>query len=494
MIKHFLSLELKSFFRSSAVGKSIALKIFLGFLALYFSLTFLGLGIMLYEILKKLFPSNNPFLIAQNYIGIWIISELILRFFMQSLPVINMKSFLTQNVKKSTIIHFVLTKSVFSYYNLIVLFFSIPFAIISVSNNAISGLQAVIWVLSMFIISLTINYINFLIKKSFTAHFKKFLPLAVLALILVALEYFSIFNSSQYIAKGMIFLVNNPILVLLLISILGFSYYFNFAFLKANFYLDSFLKTKESFAETTDLSWTRRFGSIAPFLQLDLKLIWRNKRPRATVILSLVFLAYGFIFYTNPSYKEMPAFLVFVGIFITGIFIINFGQFIPAWDSGYFGLIHSQNIPLKQYLQSKAGLLSFSAIVLGLLSLAYVYFGWHILWINLSCTLYNIGVNVLVIIYSGSFNKKKIDLEKSPFMNYQGTGAAQWLVGFPLLLFPIFIWYLAYKFSNQNIANIVLASIGLTAIFIRPYLMDKIVIAYKKRKYNTIQGFKQQEN
>ena len=196
MIKQFLSLELKSFFRSSAVGKSIALKVFLGFLALYFSLTFLGLGIMLYEILKKLFPSNNHFFIAQNYIGIWIISELVLRFFMQSLPVINMKSFLTQNVKKCTIIHFVLTKSVFSYYNLIVLFFSIPFAIISVSNNAVSGLQAVIWVLSMFIISLIINYINFLIKKSFTTHFKKFLPLAVLALIFVALEYFSIFNSS----------------------------------------------------------------------------------------------------------------------------------------------------------------------------------------------------------------------------------------------------------------------------------------------------------
>ena len=33
-------------------------------------------------------------------------------------------------------------------------------------------------------------------------------------------------------------------------------------------------------ATTTDLAWTRRFGDIAPFLQLDLKLLWRNKHER----------------------------------------------------------------------------------------------------------------------------------------------------------------------------------------------------------------------
>ena len=44
---------------------------------------------------------------------------------------------------------------------------------------------------------------------------------------------------------------------------------------------------------------------------------------------------------------------IFVGVFVTGIFLINFGQFIPAWDSGYYKLLMSQNIPYKEYLQSK---------------------------------------------------------------------------------------------------------------------------------------------
>ena len=44
MFKQFINLEVKAFFRSASVGKSIALKVFLGFLALYFLLSFLQAG------------------------------------------------------------------------------------------------------------------------------------------------------------------------------------------------------------------------------------------------------------------------------------------------------------------------------------------------------------------------------------------------------------------------------------------------------------------
>jgi hypothetical protein len=34
--------------------------------------------------------------------------------------------------------------------------------------------------------------------------------------------------------------------------------------------------------------------------------------------------------------------------------MLNYGQFVPAWDSNYYGMMMSQNIPMKQYLNSKA--------------------------------------------------------------------------------------------------------------------------------------------
>lgn len=494
MIKHFLQLEWKSFFRSSSVEKSIALKMLLGFFALYFSLSFLALGLGLYKILEEIFPKTNPFLSIQNYIASWIGFQLILRFFMQTLPVINMKSFLTQNIKKKKIINYVLVKTLFSFYNLISLFIFIPFTLIAYSEKAIAASQAITWFISVFLINIILNYINFLIKKSFTAQLSKFIPFVVMGLILGVLDYFNIFSISESIANAMLFVSNNPLTIISLLAVLGAIYFLNYSFLSKNFYLDSFLKSKTTTAETTDLTWTKRFGSIAPFLQLDLKLIWRNKRPRTTIFLSVLILAYGLIFYNNPVYQKMPAFFVFVGIFTSGMFMINFGQFIPAWDSNYFSLIHAQNIQFRNYLASKAALMTFSTLVLGLLSIPYVYFGWHILWINLACAIYNIGINVLVILYAGSFNKKKIDLEKSPFMNYQGTGAAQWIVGIPLMLFPLLLWYLFFKWTNMNTATILLAIIGILGLIFRSFFMKKITLAYKKRKYQAIAGFKQQEN
>jgi hypothetical protein len=51
---------------------------------------------------------------------------------------------------------------------------------------------------------------------------------------------------------------------------------------------------------------------------------------------------------------------VFVGILMTGVFMLNYGQFVPAWDSNYC-MMMSQNIPMKQYLNSKAVLIGFCA-------------------------------------------------------------------------------------------------------------------------------------
>lgn len=110
--------------------------------------------------------------------------------------------------------------------------------------------------------------------------------------------------------------------------------------------MDASLKAKSKEAKTTDLAWIERFGGMAPFLQLDLKLMWRNKRTKTQVFISLLFVFYGLIFYIQDIYANMMPMFAFLGIFMTGIFLANFGQFIPAWDSAHYGTMMSQNIPL----------------------------------------------------------------------------------------------------------------------------------------------------
>ncbi|HZH55288.1 MAG TPA: DUF5687 family protein, partial [Sphingobacteriaceae bacterium] len=239
-----------------------------------------------------------------------------------------------------------------------------------------------------------------------------------------------------------------------------------------------------------DLSWTQRFGAVAPFLQLDLRLLWRNKRARSVLSLSSVFILYGLLFYPNPAFSDSTI-LVLAGIFITGVFVMNFGQFIPAWDGSYFSLLMSQAIPLRLYLESKVILLYMSVGIVSILSVAYVYFGWNILAINLACALYNVGVNVPLVLYFGSYSKKKIELDRGQFFNYQGTGAAQWIVGIPLIFGPTIIWGVTKVLSDQWIASLILALVGLMGLFLKGIIMRKIEAGYRARKHVMLEGFKQ---
>jgi uncharacterized Tic20 family protein len=186
--------------------------------------------------------------------------------------------------------------------------------------------------------------------------------------------------------------------------------------------------------------------------------------------------------------------LVFVGIFITGIFVINFGQFVPSWDSAYYSMLMTKNMTLKQYLESKAILMYISIGILAVLSTPYLYFGLDILWINISCAIYNMGVNVPLILYFGSMNKKRIDLDNGNFFNYQGTGAAQWLVSFPLILIPIIIWVLVKSFFGLHAANIVLIVLGIIGLALRNEIITMIAKKYRDNKYKMLAGFKEVNN
>jgi uncharacterized protein DUF5687 len=490
MISHFFNLEWKQFFRSSYWQKSVAINILMVFLALYFILIFLGLGFGLYPILKEKFPESDPLLIVNEFLFYWFLGDLMLRFFMQKLPVMNMKPLLILPIKRNKILHYILGKSAISFFNFLPLFAAIPFSIM-LFTKGYSVSTTSIWLLLMIIFTLTINFLNFIIESKSADTELSFLPIIVLSSGLFALNYFELVSFSSLISYTMNTISSNPILILVPIAILGSLYYFNFFILKNKLYIDSSLKAKTQVATSSEMAWTRRFGDIAPFLQLDLKLIWRNKRPRSTLFIIGLALFYGLLIYPSSTYEDMVPMFIFVGIFITGIFMINFGQFIPAWDSGYYKLLMSQNIKYKEYLNSKFTLMIVSAVVFFILSIPYVYFGWKILLIHFATMIYNIGVNSHVLLFGGSLNRKKINLDQRAVFNYQGTGVVQWIIGFPLLLFPIIIFYIPYKFISFEAGIVTLIILGGIGIVFHQKLMSFISKRYLKSKYKMISAFEQ---
>ncbi|MBK7428732.1 MAG: hypothetical protein IPI60_17800 [Saprospiraceae bacterium] len=57
--------------------------------------------------------------------------------------------------------------------------------------------------------------------------------------------------------------------------------------------------------------------------------------------------------------------------------------------------------------------------------------------------------------WASTYNKKKIDLSKGSMMNYQGTGATQFLIAIPLLFGPFLIIAIPLGLGMDNLAWII---------------------------------------
>jgi hypothetical protein len=231
---------------------------------------------------------------------------------------------------------------------------------------------------------------------------------------------------------------------------------------------------------------------IGAFALLELKMYVRNKRPRTMLFVAPLFLLYGLFFYTKPTYQEVSGFLILIGIFISGGFMMNFGLYFFAWESGHFDSILTANNTYKDYIKAKYFLMLATGTIIFLLSTFYIYFGVKILVINGVCFLFNIGVNSLLLLYFATNNTKHMDLSKGSAFNYQGVSGRHFVLIIPLLVIPIFI-YLPFGIMDQaNVGFALIGILGILGLLLREKMLDLITRRFIRKRYKMSEGFRNQ--
>jgi hypothetical protein len=484
MFKHFIILEWKSFFRSASFGTNVVLKVFMVLLALYFMAIFLGLGFGIFPLLEDM--GLNPFSTVNKYLIYYFVFDLVIRFFLQKMPVMNIRPLLALPIKRNTIVHFALAKTSISFFNLLHSFFFIPFSIMLVLNHY-SLPSVILWHLGIFGIIYANNFINVLLNNKDSI----FYPILALVVGCGIAQYYKVFDITIYTAPFFEGLYKTSYLAMLPIVIAAAWYYFAFKFFKNNLNLDEGLATKSAVAKTENFNWLNRFGTLGTFLKNDIKMIKRNKRSRTTVLMSFLFLFYGFIFFNNPTQPAVMG--IFAGIFVSGGFLFTFGQFVPSWDSAYYQLMMSQNIQYKEYLSSKWWLVVIATAISTLLASFYLFFGWHTYLLVLVGAVYNIGVNSHLVLLGGAFVKTPIDLSTATkaFGDKQAFNMKTMLLTIPKLLLPVLLYGLGKSFFNDAIGLLFVAVAGVLGFAFRGKVFNWIEKIYKTEKYETIAAYKQ---
>lgn len=487
MIQKFLYLEWKAFTRSASFGANLAIKILMGFLAAYFILVFLAVGILAFYILKKL--HFDPIVAINKFMIYYLLFDLIIRLLLQKIPVMNIRPLLVLPIKKPIIVHFSLGKTVLSFFNFVHAFFFLPFSIVLIYEGY-DVLSVILWHTAMVCLIYINNFVNIILSNK-----DNLLAIFVgIAAVFGGLQYFGFFDITNYTGPFFDALFNTYWAFVIPVVLLVGLYYGTFNYFKSDLYLDAGLSSKHDIAKTEDLTWLNQFGTIGTFLKNDIKLIKRNKRSKTTVGLSVMFLFYGLLFFTNgiEAYNN-PVMHIIAGIFVSGGFLITFGQFVPSWDSAYYQLMMTQNIPYKGYLSSKWWLMVIATIVTTILASFYLYFGWQIYMTIVVGAIYNIGVNSHLVLLGGAFTKTPIDLSsgKGAFGDKKAFNIKTMLVSIPQLALPVLLYWAGSKLANANVGLALVALAGIIGFAFKNKAFSMIEKIYKTEKYATIAAYKQ---
>ncbi|WP_124979052.1 DUF5687 family protein [Nonlabens xiamenensis] len=494
MIKHFFNLEWKSFFRAAAFKQNIAFKIFIGFFAFLLLVEAAGLGAGSFFLLENLIEDGkiqaaNPLDIVNRFMIYWFFMDLFFRFMIQKMPVANIKPLLYLPFTKGKIVQYALLKTVISFFNLLPGFFFIPFSVVLLFQGY-DPMGVISWHMAMLGITLSLNFLNIFLNNLN----KVFYPVAALVVMAAVAQYYGLFDITIYTQPIFDFFYEQawsfviPVITAVVLGVIAYRYFLS------QLYLDAGLSTKAEEAKTENLDFLNRFGNISTYLKNDIKLIKRNKRARTTFIMGFLFIFYG-LFFVAGVYGDSNFGKIFAALFCTGGFLFSFGGLVPSWDSSYYKLMMSQNIPYRDFLLSKWWLMVIVTAISTVLSLWYVYFGWDWLYAVLAGAVYNIGFNSSVVLLGGAYVKTPIDLtsNKKAFGDSKAFNAKTLLLIIPKMILPVLIYYAFALTINSAAGFIAIAVTGLLGLLFRNRIFTLIESIYKNEKYDTIAAYAQKD-
>ena len=149
MLHKLFVLEWKSFVRSSDFGKGLAVRLLLNFIALYFLISFLSVGIALHYLLKDAYREMQPIALVNEFLLAWFSMIFLSRMIFQKLPVMNVKPLLVQNIGRGTLAHYTLLKSSYAFNNWLAVVMFVPFVVVTANQTAWTYQELLPWLVAV---------------------------------------------------------------------------------------------------------------------------------------------------------------------------------------------------------------------------------------------------------------------------------------------------------------------------------------------------------
>lgn len=494
-----LGIGWKESLRSAIWHRKALVNALLIFMFIYLASSLALLGVVLDDVLIKLpfdeityrqFKESFVLRRLNQFLLYYFFGDFLLRYFMQKLPALSIQPLLHLPIKKSTMVHLMLSRSVLSPFNLWHFIVLGPFVFELFDN--LPTAQAMGWTFGMGALIMANNFWLLLLKRTSDVDTRVYVALILGFISLIAIDWFELIDTLQVSMNLFNQLFIHPWTAVAPLILAAVAYWINHRYLRANMYLQKLRSNKRSEYAYTGGGVLSRFGKIGLLSEMEFKFIWRNKRPRSVLLLTVLFLGYGLLVFPNEEFQGSYLVYVLFSIIITGMFMMNYGQYLLGWDGSHFDHVLTRGVSFEDYYMGKFVMMTIVSATSMILSTPYAYFGMEVLLVLFAVFLYNVGINAHVTMFFGSFNPKKIDLTNATVFNWQGVGASQFIFIFPVMGLPVGLFGLGAWIWGPMGGSIFLGTIGILGILGTKYWIALLAKWLRSQRYQISTDFRDQ--
>jgi hypothetical protein len=219
----------------------------------------------------------------------------------------------------------------------------------------------------------------------------------------------------------------------------------------------------------------------------EFKMIFRNSRPRNTMLFYIVGYAAIVILYLASEYQV----LLYNYLLVSSAYF-TYSPLMFAWEGKYYCSICSKNIALRDIVKSKIRVLQLINIIFFLFLIPFMLFEPSQLAVLSLLTVFNACIFPYTDILLASYNKRKIGLNKIISFSLEGHSLLNTINACKTIFFGISIYLIIETVSGSYrlIVPGFLSMAGLFNILFCPGLwINKIQNNLQKRKYLMLEGF-----
>lgn len=417
--------------------------------------------------------------------------DFLARFPFQKTPTQEVKPYLLLPIKRNRLIDFLLIRSGLNGFNLIWLFFFVPFAILTITKfYGVTGVLTYcigIWFLMIF------NNYWFLLCRTLMNERIWWVTLPILiyggfAAALFIPDKSPLFDLSTELGEN--FITGNLLTFIGLLVFIAVMWFINRQLMNRLIYNEINKVEDTKIKHVSEFKFLDRYGEIGEYMRLELKLLLRNKVCKTSLrTVVIVVVAFSCVLSFTEVYdgKGMKNFIMVYNFVIFGILFLSS---LMSYEGNYIDGLMSRKESIYALLRAKYTLYSVAILIPLILMIPAMATGKLSVLSCISWAIFVAGCVYFCLFQLAVYNNKTVDLNaKMTNRQNMGTGLQNLIAGAAFGV-PLILNIVLVAAWGATVTAWILIVVGGGFILTSRFWLKNVYQRFMKRRYKNMEGFR----